>query len=144
MSQRKEKIIYILRPSWLYYYFLYLAGIAFFIFFSQGREMVSGILFFMSMVALAALFRFRYRFVVTEERLIMQVGLLARNINEMKIRHIREIQTRQNPLERLLNIGTIATISAADGEGAVIFKGISDPLGVKERIYELSGRLEKG
>lgn len=143
MSQRKERVIYSLRPSWLYYYFLYLVGIFFFIFLTQGREMVSGILFFMFMVALAALFRFRYRFTVTEERVIMQVGLLARNINEMKIKHIREIQTRQNPLERLLNIGTIATISAADGEAAVVFRGISDPLGVKERIYELSGRQEE-
>lgn len=143
MSQRKERVIYSLRPSWLYYYFLYLVGIFFFIFFTQGREMASGILFFLFMVALAALFRFRYRFTVTEERVIMQVGLLARNINEMKIRHIREIQTRQNPLERLLNIGTIATISAADGEAAVVFRGISDPLGVKERIYELSGRQEE-
>lgn len=47
---------------------------------------------------------------------------------------------RQNIVERLLGIGTLITISAAEGEAAVVFKGIRDPQGIKEIIRGLSGR----
>jgi uncharacterized membrane protein YdbT with pleckstrin-like domain len=63
--------------------------------------------------------------------------LIARNTNEMKIKHIRSMNVRQNPLERLLGIGTLITISAAEGEAAVVFKGIKYPHGVKEKIRGL-------
>ena len=58
----------------------------------------------------------------------------------MKIKHIRSMNVRQNPVERLLGIGTLITISAAEGEAAVVFKGIRNPHGVKERIRGLQGR----
>ncbi len=52
----------------------------------------------------------------------------------MRLRHIRTTMVRQNIVERLLGIGTLITISAAEGEAAVVFKGIRDPQRVKERI----------
>jgi len=60
--------------------------------------------------------------------------LIARNTNEIQLRHIRAINVRQGIVERILGIGTVIFISAAEGEAAVVFKGIRDPLGVKERI----------
>jgi len=89
-------------------------------------------------IGLAALFRFRYLFTVTEDRIVSRVGLIARNTNEMRLKHIRSMMVKQNIVERLLGIGTLITISAAEGEAAVIFKGISEPQGVKERIRGLS------
>jgi len=65
--------------------------------------------------------------------------LIARNTNEIQLRHIRAINVRQGIVERILGIGTVIFISAAEGESAVVFKGIRDPLGVKERIRGLSG-----
>ncbi len=85
-------------------------------------------------IGLAALFRFRYLFTVTEDRIVSRVGLIARNTNEMRLKHIRSMMAKQNPVERVLGIGTLITISAAEGEAAVVFKGIKDPQGVKEKI----------
>lgn len=64
----------------------------------------------------------------------MRAGLIARNTNEMQLRHIRAINVRQGIIERILGIGSIVFISAAESEAAVVFKGISDPYEVKERI----------
>ncbi len=76
-------------------------------------------------------------FTITNRRVMQKVGLIARNTNEMKIRHIRSMHVKQNPIERILGIGTLTTVSAADGEAAVVFKGIHDPQGVKERLRGL-------
>ncbi len=57
----------------------------------------------------------------------------------MRLRHIRTTMVRQNIVERLLGIGTLITISAAEGEAAVFFKGIRDPQGIKEKIRSIQG-----
>lgn len=80
----------------------------------------------------------RYHFTATVDRVIMRVGLFARNTNEIQLRHIRAINVRQRVIERLLNIGTIEMMSAADTEAKVIFKGISSPYRLKGRIRKLT------
>jgi uncharacterized membrane protein YdbT with pleckstrin-like domain len=69
----------------------------------------------------------------------MRVGLIAKNTNEIQLRHIRALNVKQGVIERILGIGTIEFSSAA-GEGAeVMFKGIRDPHGVKGRILIIQG-----
>ncbi|HEC99340.1 MAG TPA: PH domain-containing protein [Proteobacteria bacterium] len=139
MSEFDETIIYQARPSWLYYHCLYVVGMVLFGFSIKSGELGRGIFVLLLIVGLAAIFRFRYQFAVTDDRIITRVGLVARNTNEMKLRHIRSMNVRQNPIERLLGIGTLITMSAANGEAAVVFKGIKNPHGVKERIRGVQG-----
>ncbi len=139
MSEVNETIIYQARPSWLYYHCLYVVGIVLFGFFIKSGESGKGIFTLLLAIGLAAISKFRYLFTISNDRVITRVGLIARNTNEMKIRHIRNMNVRQNPLERLLGIGTLITISAANAEAAVVFKGIRNPQGVKERIRGLEG-----
>lgn len=134
MNDENDSVVYQGRPSWLYYHTLYFIGIVLFIIFYAGGEFLAGILAFLVVFGLAAIFRFRYRFMITDETITMRVGLIARNISEMKIRHIRSMHIRQGLFERLLGIGTLTTISASDGESAVIFKGIRNPDGVKRLL----------
>ena len=68
---------------------------------------------------------------------MMRTGLIANNTNEMEIRHIRGINLRQGVAERLLGIGTLEIISAADGGAEVVFSGISNPVAVKDQIRSL-------
>jgi uncharacterized membrane protein YdbT with pleckstrin-like domain len=140
MNENNETTIYQKRPSWLYYYFLYFIGILLFAFVNKTENIWGGIFAILVNVALAAIFRLRYLFTVTDDRVIQRVGLIARNTNEMKIRHIRSMHVKQNPIERILGIGTLTTVSAADGEAAVVFKGIHDPQMVKETIYKMIDR----
>jgi uncharacterized membrane protein YdbT with pleckstrin-like domain len=139
MNETDETIIYQGRPSWLNYYLLYVIGIVLFIFFANTGEIGKGLFVLLMIWGLAALFRYRYLFIVTEDRVVSRVGLIARNTNEMRVKHIRSLMVRQNSLERLLGIGTLIIASAAEGEAAVVFKGIRDPHGVKEMIWSTQG-----
>jgi len=135
MNENNETIIYLARPSWLNYYLLYLLGIIIFAVSANIGSLRGGFIFLLLTIGLAAIFRFRYLFTVTDGRIIMREGLIARNTSEMKLRHIRSMHLRQSIIERLLGIGTLTTISASDGESAVVFKGIRDPDGIKEKIH---------
>ncbi|MEW6213988.1 MAG: PH domain-containing protein [Nitrospirota bacterium] len=99
--------------------------------------MSGGFFVLLFVISLATIFRFRYLFTVTEDRVMMRAGLIAKNTNEMQLRHIRAINVRQGVIERLLNIGTIEMMSAADTEAKVEFKGVSNPHRLKERIRGL-------
>ncbi len=139
MNDTDEKIIYRERPSWLNYYLLYGIGLVFFAIFSREGEILSAIFILLMAGGFAAVFRYRYLFVISEDRIIAQVGLIARNTTEMRIKHIRTMMIKQSVIERLLGIGTLVTISAAEGEAAVEFKGIRDPVGIKEKIRGMTG-----
>jgi len=134
----EEKIIYTDRPSWLYYYHLYIIGIIIFAIQAESGNYEGSMTFILLILSIVAILRYRYYFTVSNERIISRVGLIARNTNEMRVRHIRSIGVRQNPIERILGIGTVIFISAAEGEVSVIFRGIRDPHGVKERVRVLS------
>ncbi len=139
MNKSDETIIYQKRPSWLYYHWLYIAGIILFLFSIKSGELEGGLFALLFIIGLAAIFRHRYQFTVTSSRVIMRVGLIAKNTNEIQLRHIRAINVRQGIVERILGIGTVEFSSAAGGGVEVLFKGISDPHGVKERIKSLQG-----
>jgi uncharacterized membrane protein YdbT with pleckstrin-like domain len=124
-------------PDWLYFSGLFLvAGGALIVALRAGSLMV-GFVAIVSLILLASYGRYRRLYTVTDQRVIMRTGLIARNTNEMDIRHIRGINVRQNATERLLGIGSLEIISAADGGAEVIFNGIRDPFGVKDRIRAL-------
>lgn len=61
-----------------------------------------GLLF---VIGVVAILRLRYKFTITNDRVIMRVGLIARNTNEILLRHIRAINVRQGIIERLLGVG---------------------------------------
>ncbi|MEW6419498.1 MAG: PH domain-containing protein [Nitrospirota bacterium] len=139
MNDTDEKTIYRERPSWLNYYVLYIMGFIISGITLKAGEIGGGLIILLITGLLAAIFRFRYLFIVTNDRIMVRVGLIARNTTEMRIRHIRTMMAKQNIVERLLGIGTLITISAAEGEAAVVFKGIRDPQGVNEKIRGVCG-----
>jgi len=104
LNENNETIIYLARPSWLNYYLLYILGIIIFAVSANKGRLVGGFFVLLLTIGLAAVFRFRYLFTVTNDRIIMREGLIARNTNEMKVRHIRSMHLRQSIIERLLDI----------------------------------------
>lgn len=132
-----ETTIYRLHPDWLYFGgLLSMGGIAL-IFTIQSGSLTAVLCAFAVPGLLVVYGRYRRTYMVTDQRVIMRIGLIARNTNEMEIRHIRGINVRQSLLGRLLGIGTIEIISAADGGAEVVFGGVRNPFGVKDRIRAL-------
>ena len=134
-----ETIVYQEHPSWLNYAGLLLIGgcvllAAIVMGNASGGFLISAIFFI-----LATIFRYRRLYTITNQRVYMRVGLIANNTSEMELRHIRGMNVHQNIFERMLGVGTVEIISAADGGAEVVFQGISNPVSVKERVRTIKG-----
>lgn len=134
-----ETIIYKDHPSWLSFLGLLLLAGSALLASLGGGEASGGIVVAAIFLLLAAVFRYRRLYTITNIRIISREGLIANNTNEIELRHIRGMKVRQNVWERVLGVGTIEIISTADGGAEVVFQGISDPVGVKDRIRFTKG-----
>ena len=87
----------------------------------------------------------RYR--VSNQRLLVERGVLSKTITEIDLRTVDEILFNQAPLERLLGLGDIVLISSEPGgrgsREQVRLVGVLDPRTVREKIrtaaYEATG-----
>ena len=74
-------------------------------------------------------------FVITNKRVIIKVGLIARRTLEMNISKIESINVNQGIFGRLFGYGTIVVIgTGGTREG---FNGIADPLAFRKKFQEL-------
>lgn len=134
-----ETIHYHDRPSWLSFLGLLIIAAVFFFLSINTKLAEGGILLSIIFLLFAAYGRYSKEYTITEIRVISRSGLIANNSNEMELRHIRGMNVRQNAFERILNVGTLEIISAADGGAEVVFHGISNPVSVKEQVRTIKG-----
>ena len=72
--------------------------------------------------------------IVTNEKTTLRTGLLSKNTNDVFHANVRNIQVRQTPLQRVLDVGWVG-ISSAGQEGLEIqVDGIPHPDQVKQII----------
>ena len=74
-------------------------------------------------------------FVVTSDRVIHRVGLIAKHSMEIPLEAINDVRFSQNVLERLIKAGDIILESASEA-GREEFKDIWNPEQVQKTIYE--------
>lgn len=131
-----------LRPAWRSYWKWYLAITTCLIFFADSEQQEVGILISIIVIVTVVILRFRYLFTVTSRRVISRVGLIARNTNEIEIRHTREYKVKQGIIERLLNYGDIEISSAASAGTEVVFYSVIAPQELKEAIRSVRNGLQ--
>ncbi len=73
---------------------------------------------------------------VTNEQTTLRKGILSKNTNDVFHSNVRNIQVRQSPLQRLLNVGWLGISSAGQSGLEIEVNGIFDPERVKEIIDE--------
>jgi uncharacterized membrane protein YdbT with pleckstrin-like domain len=73
---------------------------------------------------------------VTDERVSLRKGILSKQLNEVKLDHVRNVQLRQGVLQRMLGVGWIGISSAGQGGLEIEVDGIPAPDRVKAIIDE--------
>ena len=73
-------------------------------------------------------------YTVTNRRLYIKRGIVARHTQEAKLARVQNINTRQSVIERLLQVGTVDFDTAGEREGTFAFTGVNDPLDMAHRI----------
>ena len=80
-------------------------------------------------------------FTHTNLRVMAKVGIISRKTHEVTIRDIRSINMKQSIIERIFGIGSVQVASAGTGSVEVEFKGIRNPVEVKDHIRKTKDNL---
>ena len=86
----------------------------------------------------------RYR--LTNQRLFIQRGLIAKHIEEIELFRVKDAIVYQSILQRILGFGKITVLTTDDSTPKIEMIGISNPINVKETLrtyYRASRKREK-
>jgi uncharacterized membrane protein YdbT with pleckstrin-like domain len=142
-----EQMIFSGRPSWrstLEFYLggLVLAGgagaIAAFVKDTTIGAAVGGGIFVLVLI-IGFLKRIGTHYVVTNERLHIRRGLVAKHIQETRIERVQNVNTDQSIFERVLQIGTVDFDTAGSGDSDFAFTGVAQP----ERVVAAVDRAHR-
>ena len=81
---------------------------------------------------MAALRGHRYR--VTNQRIVVESGVLTKRLDEIDMRLVEDIEFQQTLLERLLGIGTLVVLSADKKMKSFRLLGVEHPRDIRELI----------
>ena len=84
----------------------------------------------------------RYR--LTNQRLMVEQGILSRTLEEVDLRTVDDSGFSQSPLERLQGIGTVWIIASDRATPRVVMRGIPEPRSLRGKIRENAYRLSQG
>lgn len=101
--------------------------------------MIWGVLLFVFVVGIFLLLRVWYlvsstRYRLTTQRLFVQTGLIAKNLEEVELFRVKDVTLSQGVLDRMLGTGTVTVLSTDDTAPRLELTGIRDPLAAKEAI----------
>jgi uncharacterized membrane protein YdbT with pleckstrin-like domain len=93
-----------------------------------------GVLVFLVLFALVVLVGFLKRvatvYTITNQRLRIQTGLLARRVQQTRIDRVQNVNTGQTVLDRVLRVGTVDFDTAGTDDSEFRFVGVSEPSSV--------------
>ena len=84
----------------------------------------------------------RYR--LTDQRVMVERGVLSRALAEIDLRYVDDSGFSQSPLERLQGIGTVWILSSDKSMPRLQLVGIPDPRALRELVRDHAYRLTQG
>jgi len=107
---------------------------------------ITAVLLLIQLIAfLLALARLRSTiYTVTNQRVMIETGMLSKNLSEIDLRTIDDTQFHQVVSDRMLGIGNVTIISSDKSIPSYVLRGLRDPRALREMIrtsaYQVSQR----
>jgi uncharacterized membrane protein YdbT with pleckstrin-like domain len=73
-------------------------------------------------------------YTITNRRLHIKRGIVARRTQEARLERVQNVNTSQSVIERLLQVGTVDFDTAGTDEHGFRFEGVADPTGVVQAV----------
>jgi uncharacterized membrane protein YdbT with pleckstrin-like domain len=141
---RGESVLFEGRPSWRSILGFYVVGVL--VAAAAGAVVAlvastaTGIAVFVvvaaAVVGVGWLRRLGTRYAITDERLCIERGLIARHTQETRLTRVQNVNTDQSVLQRMMNVGTVdfdtAGTDAPDSDFA--FRGVGGPAQVARLV----------
>lgn len=110
-----------------------------------GMLLTGGLVVLQIVLFLLALARLRSTlYTITNQRVMIETGMLSKSLGEIDLRYIDDTQFFQGVSDRLLGIGNVTLISSDKATPTYALRGISDPRAIREMIrshaYQVSQR----
>ena len=95
------------------------------------------VLAFLAVIISIAARRESQRYCVTAKRVILEIGLLAKSSNEIRVQDIRSINVRKRGIGGLFGVGNVEFSSAATDDADVIFFMVAGADAVRDLVRKL-------
>ena len=83
-------------------------------------------------------------YTITNQRVMIERGLLTKNLSEIDLRYIDDTQFSQGVIDRMLGVGNVTIISSDKATPVYVLQGVRDPRNLREMIrsnsYQVSQR----
>ena len=83
-------------------------------------------------------------YIITNQRVMIEQGILSKTVNEIDLRYVDDSQFFQGLTDRMLGIGNVTLISSDKTTPTYVLRSVSDPRAVRELIrthaYQVSQR----
>jgi membrane protein YdbS with pleckstrin-like domain len=83
-------------------------------------------------------------YTITNQRVMIERGLLSKNLSEIDLRYIDDTQFSQGLFDRMLGVGNVTIISSDKSTPLYVLQGVRDPRTLRELIrsnsYQVSQR----
>jgi len=130
-----EQVIYEGHPSWRSTIAFYLKGLLIAIVVgviawlvdSIGLGAVGLVVVFAVVILVGFIRRFFTVYTITNQRLRIQRGIIARAVQQTQINRVQNVNTDQGIIQRLLQVGTVDFDTAGTGDSDFKFIGVNDP-----------------
>lgn len=140
--QSGEKIIYQGHPSWRAILGFYLIGtaaaavIALIVKFadSTGTAVVVFIVLVGITVLAGLIKRIATTYTITDRRLNIKRGIIARNVQETRLLRVQNVNFQQSVYERIMQIGNVDFDTAGTDDSGFVFAGVAEPAQVVEQV----------
>jgi membrane protein YdbS with pleckstrin-like domain len=148
-----EQVIFEGHPSWRAILGFYLKGIAIAAVIGLiakliGASSATVFLIVLVLVGLTVLIGFVKRvattYTITNRRLNIKRGIIAREIQETRLERVQNVNHRQSVYQRLMQIGDVDFDTAATDDYNFIFIGVADPADVVHRVDQATGVFRAG
>lgn len=86
------------------------------------------------------------KYLLTEEKLIINTGFLAKKEDEIRLYRMTDFSVTQKFFQRLFNVGDIHISSSDNMQGEFIIREIKNPYDIKEKLSDMveKERSKKG
>ena len=92
-----------------------------------GWVVVAVVVVFGAIAAIGQLRRLQTTYAITDQRLVIERGIMSRDVHQTRLERIQNVSSRQSLGQRLLGIGDVDFDTAAEAQFQFGFQGVSDP-----------------
>jgi uncharacterized membrane protein YdbT with pleckstrin-like domain len=130
-----ERVIYEGHPSWRSTIAFYLkgllvalvVGVICWLIDSIGLGAGAFVVVFAIVIVVGFIRRYFTVFTITNQRLRIQRGIVARRVQQTQIQRVQNVNTVQGVIERMLMVGTVDFDTAGTGDADFAFHGVNHP-----------------